>query len=136
MPNEDFSIKTGIQVDDGGLQKLKSFADSLTQISDALSKIGNSKFNTGLTSGMKIAQKDIDKTKKQITDLVDTVNQKNKKGNSNVRTIPVDQAVKSTFNSLDPEIYNKINTSLESAASAACSSRFFFTLALYSSTLL
>ena len=43
MPNEDFSIKTGIEVDDSKVSQLKSIADELEKTAKALQKINNVK---------------------------------------------------------------------------------------------
>ena len=120
MPNDDFSIKTGINVDDSDLQKLNDFADSLTQISNALDRIGSSKFNTGLTSGLKSSQRELEKTKKTFNEITDSLNKKNKNNSDKVgKLLPVEQATKAAFNAIDPEIYNKIEESLNNAATAA-----------------
>ena len=117
MINEDFSIKTGIQVD-GGVEQLKVLADALTNIAKSLDKFKNSKVNID-TSGLKSIQKDIDKTKRQISELSNLLGKKTSNANNKNTLSSMENISNNVFNSLDPEIYNKINISLESAASAA-----------------
>lgn len=119
MPNDDFSIKTGIQVDDTGLQKLKEFSEALSTVSDSLNKIGSGKFNTGISTELKTAQKEIDKTKKGFKDLSNTLNNKSGANASKGKSLNVEQAVKSTFNAIDPSTYASIEESLSNAALAA-----------------
>ena len=59
MPNEDFSIKTGIEVDDSKVSQLKSIADELEKTAKALQKINNVKFNGDIFSGLTNAGKNI-----------------------------------------------------------------------------
>ncbi|HAU86960.1 MAG TPA: hypothetical protein DCW90_16160 [Lachnospiraceae bacterium] len=69
MPNEDFTIKTGVQVDDGGVSQLKSIADELEKTAKALQKINNVKFNGDIFSGLANAGKNIQNVTKNIDKL-------------------------------------------------------------------
>ena len=69
MPNEDFSIKTGIDVDDGGVSQLKSIAEELEKTARALQKINNVKFNGDIFSGLTNAGKNIQNVTKEIDKL-------------------------------------------------------------------
>ena len=61
MPNEDFSIKTGIEVDDSKVSQLKSIADELEKTAKALQKINNVKFNCYILYWFKKEGKNIQK---------------------------------------------------------------------------
>ncbi len=74
MPNEDFSIKTGIQVDDSGVSQLKSIADELEKTAKALQKINNVKFNGDIFSGLTNAGKNIQNVTKEIDKLQKSAN--------------------------------------------------------------
>lgn len=69
MPNEDFSIKTGIEVDDSGVSQLKSIADELEKTADALNRINSVKFNGDIFSGLVNAGKNIQNVTKNIDKL-------------------------------------------------------------------
>ena len=69
MPNEDFSIKTGIEVDDSKVSQLKSIADELEKTAKALQKINNVKFNGDIFSGLTNAGKNIQKLEEQVNSL-------------------------------------------------------------------
>lgn len=69
MINEDFSIKTGIEVDDSGVSQLKSIADELEKTAKALQKINNVKFNGDIFSGLTNAGKNIQNVTKEIDKL-------------------------------------------------------------------
>ena len=73
MPNEDFSIKTGIEVDDSGVSQLKSIADELEKTAKALQKINNVKFNGDIFSGLTNAGKNIQNVTKEIDKLQKSV---------------------------------------------------------------
>lgn len=74
MPNEDFSIKTGIEVDDSGVSQLKSIADELEKTAKALQKINNVKFNGDIFSGLTNAGKNIQNVTKEIDKLQKSAN--------------------------------------------------------------
>lgn len=74
MPNEDFSIKTGIEVDDSGVSQLKSIADELEKTAKALQKINNVKFNGDIFSGLTNAGKNIQNVTKEINKLQKSAN--------------------------------------------------------------
>lgn len=74
MINEDFSIKTGIQVDDSGVSQLKSIANELEKTANALQKINNVKFNGDIFSGLTNAGKSIQNVSKEIDKLQKSVN--------------------------------------------------------------
>ena len=69
MPNEDFSIKTGIEVDDSKVSQLKSIADELEKTAKALQKINNVKFNGDIFSGLTNAGKNIQNVTKEIAEV-------------------------------------------------------------------
>ena len=73
MINEDFSIKTGIEVDDSGVSQLKSIADELEKTAKALQKINNVKFNGDIFSGLTNAGKNIQNVTKEIDKLQKSV---------------------------------------------------------------
>lgn len=74
MPNEDFSIKTGIEVDDSKVSQLKSIADELEKTAKALQKINNVKFNGDIFSGLTNAGKNIQNVTKEIDKLQKSAN--------------------------------------------------------------
>lgn len=74
MPNEDFSIKTGIEVDDSKVSQLKSIADELEKTAKALQKINNVKFNGDIFSGLTNAGKNIQNVTKEINKLQKSAN--------------------------------------------------------------
>ena len=74
MPNEDFSIKTGIEVDDSGVSQLKSITDELEKTAKALQKINNVKFNGDIFSGLTNAGKNIQNVTKEIDKLQKSAN--------------------------------------------------------------
>ena len=74
MINEDFSIKTGIEVDDSGVSQLKSIADELEKTAKALQKINNVKFNGDIFSGLTNAGKNIQNVTKEIDKLQKSAN--------------------------------------------------------------
>lgn len=74
MPNEDFSIKTGIEVDDSKDSQLKSIADELEKTAKALQKINNVKFNGDIFSGLTNAGKNIQNVTKEIDKLQKSAN--------------------------------------------------------------
>ena len=74
MINEDFSIKTGIEVDDRGVSQLKSIADELEKTAKALQKINNVKFNGDIFSGLTNAGKNIQNVTKEIDKLQKSAN--------------------------------------------------------------
>lgn len=74
MPNEDFSIKTGIEVDDSGVSQLKSITDELEKTAKALQKINNVKFNGNIFSGLTNAGKNIQNVTKEIDKLQKSAN--------------------------------------------------------------
>ena len=74
MQNEDFSIKTGIEVDDSGVSQLKSIADELEKTAKALQKINNLKFNGDIFSGLTNAGKNIQNVTKEIDKLQKSAN--------------------------------------------------------------
>lgn len=74
MPNEDFSIKTGIEVDDSKVSQLKSIADELEKTAKALQKINNVKFNGDIFSGLINAGKNIQNVTKEIDKLQKSAN--------------------------------------------------------------
>lgn len=74
MPNEDFSIKTGIEVDDSKVSQLKSIADELEKTAKALQKINNVKFNGDIFSGLTNAGKNIQNVTKKIDKLQKSAN--------------------------------------------------------------
>ena len=69
MPNEDFRIKTGVDVDDGGVSQLQSIAEELEKTAKALQKINNVKFNGDIFSGLTNAGKNIQNVTKEIDKL-------------------------------------------------------------------
>lgn len=69
MPNEDFRIKTGVDVDDGGVGQLQSIAEELEKTAKALQKINNVKFNGDIFSGLTNAGKNIQNVTKEIDKL-------------------------------------------------------------------
>ena len=69
MPNEDFRIKTGVDVDDGGVGQLQSIAEELEKTAKALQKINNVKFNGDIFSGLTNAGKNIQSVTKEIDKL-------------------------------------------------------------------
>lgn len=74
MINEDFSIKTGIEVDDNGVDQLKNIADELEKTAKALQKINNVKFNGDIFSGLVNAGKNIQNVTKEIDKLQKSAN--------------------------------------------------------------
>lgn len=74
MINEDFSIKTGIEVDDNGVNQLKNIADELEKTAKALQKINNVKFNGDIFSGLVNAGKNIQNVTKEIDKLQKSAN--------------------------------------------------------------
>ena len=118
MPNDDFSIKTGINVDDSGIDRLKNLADSLTEIAKSLDKIGNGKVNLDI-SGLKNIRTEVDKTKKQISELANLLNKKNNNGSNKGKLASIEHIANSNLNVVDPEIYTKVEESLNNAATAA-----------------
>ena len=74
MPNEDFSIKTGIEVDDSKVSQLKSIADELEKTAKALQKINNVKFNGDIFSWLTNAGKNIQNVTKEIDKLQKSAN--------------------------------------------------------------
>lgn len=118
MPNEDFSIKTGVEVDDGGVSQLEDLAKSLINIATSLEKFKTSKVNID-TSGLKNVQKEIDNTKNKINDLKKLIGKNSKNGSNKGTTSSIEKVANNTFNAIDPDIYDQINKSLDNAASAA-----------------
>ena len=74
MPNEDFRIKTGVDVDDGGVSQLQSIAEELEKTAKALQKINNVKFNGDIFSGLTNAGKNIQNVTKEINKLQKSAN--------------------------------------------------------------
>lgn len=74
MINEDFSIKTGIEVDDNGVEQLKNIAYELEKTAKALQKINNVKFNGDIFSGLVNAGKNIQNVTKEIDKLQKSAN--------------------------------------------------------------
>lgn len=118
MPNDDFSIKTGINVDDSGIDRLKNLADSLTEIAKSLDKIGNGKVNLDI-SGLKNIRTEVDKTKKQISELANLLNKKNNNGSNKGKLASIEHIANSNLNVVDPKIYTRVEESLNNAATAA-----------------
>lgn len=69
MPNEDFRIKTGVDVDDSGVGQLHSIAEELKKTADSLKAINSVKFNGDIFSGLANAGKNIQNVTKNIDKL-------------------------------------------------------------------
>ena len=124
MPNEDFRIKTGVDVDDGGVGQLQSIAEELEKTAKALQKINNVKFNGDIFSGLTNAGKNIQSVTKEIDKLQKSAKNVDKpisnigKGTQKVGK-DLSSSIPSEYSLLDLASVETIKSSMESIATSA-----------------